>query len=197
MHRVFVTRGLVLRKRGVGESNTLVSILTEELGLVRASARSARKEVSKLRFGLESLTLARYSLVRGRHEWKLIGVESISHTLTQASSVRRGQIGRVSRLLLRLIHGEEPVGEHYDTIVEGLSFLSEVEDLLDAEAVECVLVLRIMDRLGYLPYSMELTPFLMPPESGGFISPEGIVQAKVLRLRIVRAINESLNATGL
>ncbi len=197
MHRVFVTRGLVLRKRGVGESNTLVSILTEELGLVCASARSARKEVSKLRFGLESLTLARYSLVRGRHEWKLIGVEGISHALTQASSVRRGQIGRVTRLLLRLINGEEPVGELYDTVIEGLGYLSEVEDLVDAEAVECVLVLRIMEHLGYLPFSPTLAPFLLRTSENGFISEAVVAQVKVERLTIIRAINESINATGL
>ena len=197
MHRVFVTHGLVLRKRGAGESNTVVSILTEELGLLRASARSARKEVSKLRFGLESLTLARYSFVRGRHEWKIIGVERISNALASPSAPRRGQIGRVSRLLQRLINGEEPVGELYDTVTRGLICLSEVEDTSDAEAIECILVLRILDRLGYLPFSPVHEPFLMPPGSGGFLLKEGVEQAKGVRLQLIRTINESLSATGL
>ncbi len=52
MHRIVVTQGLVLGKLGAGESNTLVSVFTEELGLIRVAARSARLEVSKLRFGL-------------------------------------------------------------------------------------------------------------------------------------------------
>jgi len=193
MHKVVVTDGLVLSKRGAGESNTLLALLTQELGLVRASARSARKEVSKLRFGLEPMTTARFSLVRGRNEWKLIGVEAVSRTLLSDSSLRRVQVGRVTRLLLRLIHGEEPVPELYATIENGLRCLSETSDTLDAEAVECVLVLRILEHLGYLPGSPPLAPFL----EGEVSSAQLIAKAKESRLLLIRTINESLSATGL
>ena len=52
MYRKFGTEGLVLQKRGVGEANVSVVLLTRELGLVRATARSARREASKLPYRL-------------------------------------------------------------------------------------------------------------------------------------------------
>jgi len=192
MHRVFVTEGLVLSKRSVGESNTLVALFTQELGLVRGSARSARKEVSKLRFGLEPLTTARYSMVRGRHEWKLTGVERVSREL-QFSTSHRAQMGRIMRLLLRLIHGEEPVPGLYEEVVGGLSCLSHTATPAEAQSVEYVLVLRILDHLGYLPDSPELTVFL----SGDLALPERTAQVQAVRPLLIRTINESLNATGL
>src|SRR5579859_3735252 len=110
MYDIFATDGIVLGKRGVGEANTLVSVLTREFGLVRPTARSTRVERSKLRYGLEPLTRARFSLVKGKREWKLVGVEHINRDfMTPALSHRaRAALGRVSKLLLRLITGEEP-----------------------------------------------------------------------------------------
>ena len=75
MYKLFVSDGVVLGKRGVGEANTLVAILTQEMGLVKAVARSARKEQSKLRYALEPMTSATYSFIRGKYEWKLTGAE--------------------------------------------------------------------------------------------------------------------------
>lgn len=189
MHKIFVTEGVVLSKRGAGEANTSVSILTNELGLVRASARSARKEISKLRYGLEPLTRARFSLVRGKHEWRLVGAERVSREFVVCGAEGRQAFGRISRLLLRLIAGEEPVPALYKTILEGFEVLSAEA----SEAIEIVLVLRILAHLGYLPKSQELAPFT---ESHLF-SLELAAEAARSRSLLVRAINQSLEATGL
>ncbi len=193
MHVIHVTEGLVVGKRSVGESNTLVMILTRELGLVRVAARSARKEVSKLRFGLEPLTIARFSLVRGRHEWKLTGVEGISRSLSATSAARRTQIGKMLRLLLRLIHGEEAVPELYETLLEGFGQVIQVEDPIEAESIEYVLVLRMLAHLGYLPQTSELAPYLCDAVT----APDMVQRVQASRRMLTRTINESLNATGL
>lgn len=190
---MFVSQGLVLGKRGAGESNTLLSVLTSELGLVRVSARSTRLEVSKLRYGLEALTEARFSFVRGRHDWKLTGVERISREYVAPSTRRRQQSGKVARLLVRLIPGEDPVPGLYEAVTEGFHTLAQVKDDQDAEAVEWVLVLRILDRLGYLPERPQLGHFLSQP----LASEEVIAEARASRQLLIRSINESLNATGL
>lgn len=192
MHKVLTSEGIVLGKRGVGEANTLVAILSPGMGLVRASARSARREVSKLRYGLEPLTLARYSLVRGKSEWKLVGVEHVSRECAPPSAMGLTRAGKVSRLLLRLIQGEEHIPEIFATVTEGFRTLARVEDS-EAEAVECVLVLRILAHLGYLPQTAELAPFI----NEDFFSLELSSLVKKSRNTLIRTINESLNATGL
>lgn len=192
MHKIFVTEGIVLAKRGVGEANTLVSILTHELGLVRARATSARVEQSKLRYGLESLTHARYSLVRGKHEWKLVGVEDVSRSLTGGEASRRTRAGKIAALLLRLIHGEERVPALYKTVAEGLGAIARTQTREDADATETVLVLRVLAHLGYLPHTQALSQFIE-----GEYSVELAAQALKSRSLLIRAINESLTATGL
>lgn len=192
MHKVVTTEGLVLGKRGVGEANTLVSILTYELGLVRVKATSARAEASKLRYGLETLSQGRYSMVHGRAEWKLVGVEGVSHTLAAGGSDRRTRSGKIAKLLLRLIHGEERVPALYKTVVEGLGAISRAAMAADAEAIETVLVLRVLAHLGYLPHTQALAQFIE-----GEYSVEMSAEALKSRTLLVRAINESLTATGL
>ncbi len=193
MHHLYVTEGIVLGKRGVGESNALVVVLTRDHGLVRTHGQSARAERSKLRYGLEPLTRGRFTFVKGRYEWRLTGVENVSRVLIAGAPSRRRASGRVARLLLRLIHGEEIALPLFATVEEGLQSLARTEDESIAESIETVLVLRILSQLGYLPHSSELKPFV----ETDFFSLELTSEAKKSRALLIRAINESLQATGL
>ncbi len=194
MHRIYVTEGLVLGKKGVGEANTSVFIFTKELGLVRATARSARFEKSKLRYGLEPLTHGRFSFVRGKQEWKITGVENISRGLIPHTAYGRSAVGRVSRLLLRLIHGEEQGEELYDAVVQGFTFFAQSASALEIESAEWILVLRILSRLGYVSNKPALMPFI---EGGSGMTGELAAQALQSRVLLIRTINESLAVTGL
>ncbi|MBY0472840.1 DNA repair protein RecO [Patescibacteria group bacterium] len=193
MHDVIATRGIVLSKRTVGEANTLVSILTEDLGVVRASARSARLERSKLRYGLETLTQGRFSLVRGKYEWKLTGTQELSRPFLHTSVAQRKTAGKVSRLLIRLIQGEEPVPELFDIVSRGFAYITQETDEETLPYIEAVLVLRIIARLGYVEEKQELAIFL---DSHTF-SPSLIERAKKNRPLLIRSINISLAETGL
>lgn len=193
MHKLHISEGIVLGKRSVGEANVIVSILTREHGLLRAHVRSARAEKSKLRYGLEPLTSARFTFVRGRHEWRLTGAEKVSHELVGESAALRMRSGRVSRLLLRLIHGEEVSPALFETAKEGLSSLARANDAEIAESVETVLVLRILSHLGYLPNTPEIRPFV----EADFFSLELAGRVAESRKLLIKTINESLSATGL
>lgn len=191
MHAKHITEGIVLGKKGVGEAHALVYILTAELGLVRAKAVSSRREVSKLRYGLETFSSARYTFVRGKQEWRLTGVDDVSRELLGSTSAQRKRLGQVSKLLLRLVLGAEHTPEFYKTVREGFFALAHTEE--NADSVECVLVLRVLAHLGYLPELPALTPFV---ESDRF-SPELAVQAAASRKLLIKLINDSLQATGL
>ena len=188
MHEKYITEGIVLGKRGVGEANTLVFILTELQGLVRAKATSARREASKLRYGLEPLSRGRYTFVRGKSEWRLTGADEVSREYISTTTAQRKRLGQVSRLLLRLVLGAEHTPELYKTVREGFMMLAQ-----NADSIECVLVLRILAHLGYLPELPALAPFV---ESDRF-SPELALQAAASRKLLIKLINESLQATGL
>ncbi len=193
MHDIFVTDGIVLGKRLFGEANISVAVLTRDFGVIRVGARSARLERSKLRYGLESLTHGTFSLVRGRYEWKLTGAQDLSRTYVGASLAQRRSAGRIARLLLRLIHGEEEVSELYETVANGLEYLAGQASEEDIEHVECVLVLRILFHLGYVEEGEAVRPFIESAQ----MSPELVTDARALRPTLIRTVNESLGATGL
>jgi len=186
MYNIRTSEGVVLGKRGIGEAHTMVFLFTREHGLVRASARSARLSRSKLRYGLEPMTLARFSLVRGKNEWRLTGVERVER-LTPSPA-----LGRVSNLLLRLVAGEEQHRALFEDVQKGFLLLASQDAASHTEAVETVLVLRILSHLGYLPKSAALAPFIEEQ-----FSIELSAKALAERALLVRAINESLKITGL
>jgi DNA repair protein RecO len=193
MHKKLSTEGLVLGKRGQGEADTSVVLFTKDFGLVRAVARSARREHSKLRYGLEPLTVARFSLIRGKLQWRLVGTDDISRTLLAAPAAHRHALGRISRLLLRLIHGEEINVALYSDVVEGFSSLANTHSEADAASIECITVLRILSQLGYLSNTKEVAHFL----EGDLSSLELASKAALQRASLVRLINDSLSASGL
>ena len=188
MYEVVAQEGIVLGKRGIRESDILVSILTSE-GLLRARALGARMEKSKLRYSLESLTSGRFTFVRGKHELRLTGVTDISRAFLSASPSQKGAMARVARLLLRLVPGQEPSAELFSTVKAGFETLMSA---VEPSSVEVVLVLRVLSHLGYLPRTEALAPYV-----DGEFSMELSAQALRDRAVLVRAINESLKATGL
>ncbi len=193
MHKVYSTEGIIVAKRANGEANVRVSILSEELGLIRAAVRSSRVEVSKLRYGLEPLTRARYSLVLVMALGRLGGGVTIAGVGGGPTRARGHAAGRIARVLLRLVQGEEPVQELYRAVREGLLFLAAAQSEQDAQSVECVLVLRVLAQLGYLPHTPALTPFIQDT----FFSIELAAEASRARSLLVRTINESLQSSGL
>ncbi|MGH7141582.1 MAG: recombination protein O N-terminal domain-containing protein [Minisyncoccia bacterium] len=191
-HKIVITDGIVLGKRGVGEAHTSASLLTREVGLVYARATSARRIESKLRYGLEPLTRGRYSLVCGRSEWKVVGVEGTHRDILKANAEARAAAGRAGRLLLRLVAGEESSPELFDAAAEGFALLAAARERIEIENIECMLVLRLLWRLGYVANVAPVEQFL-----AGALTSRLVHEASPLRPALIRAINESLAATGL
>lgn len=192
MHDIVATEGLVLAKRGRGEANTSVVLLTEKLGVIRASARSGRLERSKLRYGLETLTSGTFSFVRGKHDWKLTGTGHLSRHCVGRGRLARAAAGRIARLLLRLIQGEEPVPRIYAGVRAGLVYIA-IADERDIELAECLTVLRILSELGYVHGGKALEPFLVTSD----VTDELVGQVRISKQTLIRAINASLSETGL
>ena len=191
MHKIHITDGMVLAKYHVGEASTASAILTRESGLVRARATSARLALSKLKYGLEPLTAGTFSFVKGKSGWRLTSITNVRR-LVPAHLFARATAGRITKLLTRLIHGEEVALALYEAVLNGLELLCTAQEREEVESLECVLVLRILFNLGYLPKTEFLTPFV---EQG--LSLELAAHAARSRSALIRTINESLQATGL
>lgn len=197
MYHIYVTEGLVLNKRAVGEANLVLQVFTREHGLLRIAVKSARLLRSKQRYGLEVATAARFSFVRGRYELKLTGVERANPMMMHSCTQARLVFGRVAKLLLRLVHGPEPMIPLFITMMTGMQLLYKIalENPTDHHmvcAVENVLVLRILAHLGYVSPHIAYIHFIEEE-----FDSQMVALAKDKHTSLVRIINDSIAQSGL
>ncbi len=131
-----------------GESNIAYRILTEELGLVTATAQSVRHEASKLRYSLQNYKYVFVDLVRGSASWRITNAREEKESL---SADAQKVFARASTLALRLINGEQR-DEAMFVCFEGLYefLLAEEHPPERMRAIEVLAALRILFALGYL-----------------------------------------------
>ena len=76
-YHIYNTKGIILSEKSLREADRVYSILTRDLGLIRATALGVRKESSKLRGNLEPVGLTTVSLVRGKEYWRVTSAEVV------------------------------------------------------------------------------------------------------------------------
>lgn len=134
-YHIYTTKGLILSARHLREADRVYSILTRDLGLIRATALGVRKESSKLRGILEPISLASVSLVRGKEYWRITSVELIERVRAKP------EILRPLALLDKLVQGEAHHAELFDAVERGLM----VETVSEEQFVA-----QMLFHLGYL-----------------------------------------------
>ncbi len=148
MYAKYQTDALVLGSSPQGEADTRVTLFTQEFGLIRARASAARKESSRMRYGLQNYMHSRVSLVRGGTGWRAAGAAS-KESLGGACLEARASFARIARLTIRLV----PEAEKNETLFALL--LSAYVAFSEAVAENCALmelvcVARVLYTLGYL-----------------------------------------------
>lgn len=148
MRHKYETPAIVLARTPLGEANTLVTLLTPSVGLVRARAQGLRKPGAKLAAALATLAESNVVLVRGKEGWRVAGAvleESWFARLPTIAS--RTCAARVSGLVLRLVAGESGESETF-AIVKGFLQALVVRSEESSESVELLAVARLLASLG-------------------------------------------------
>ncbi|MFZ3043739.1 MAG: recombination protein O N-terminal domain-containing protein [Minisyncoccia bacterium] len=189
MRHKYDTRAIVLSRAPVGESSSFVTLLTPELGLVRALAQSVRAPGAKLAPALATFAESSVVLIRGRDGWRLSGAvleENWFKRLEIANARRRA--ARVSGLLLRLVAGEAQDSALFPVMSGFFSALSELPEDMH-EATEMLAALRTLSALG-------LDAGEIPGESSAF-TPDLLATIAKGRANYIARINQGIEASGL
>lgn len=133
------TEGLMISFRPLREADRVYSILTRDLGLIRATAIGVRKDASKLRGSLEPLALSAISLVRGKEYWRITAAEAITKINSEPD------ILRPLALLERLVQGESAHLELFDAVKDSILNRTQGDDMFEVRFVATMLF-----HLGYL-----------------------------------------------
>ncbi len=192
MHHIFHTEGFVLGSKNYREADKYYYILTRDFGLIYASAQGIRKISSKLRFVLQDFAYIRVDLVRGRDFWRITTASKTNLLEFVINPIALGITANISKLLRRLLAGEEANEKLFMDLVSGFSVLEKAKDKKEAHNIETIIVLRILNNLGYIGEGKISDEFILSPFEGDLI-----FQASENRNKILREINKALKETHL
>ncbi len=146
-----MTDGLILRNYDtVAEADRFVAILTRDKGLVRASARGARKVTSRSGAATQPLCYARLSLVPARDKYIVEDAKPEELFFPLRQDVEKLALGQYfCELALHLTPTEAPAEEHLRLLLNALHYLSEGSR--DPRLIKAVVEGRLLCLEGYMP----------------------------------------------
>lgn len=148
-HRI--TEGLILREYpSIAENDRFVAILTRDAGLLRASARGAKKLHSRLAAGTQPLCYARLHLIPGRDKFIVEDARPLEVFFPLRQDVEKLALAQYfCELALHMTPTDAPAGEHLRLLLNGLHYLAQGsrEPLL----VKAVVEGRLLCLEGYGP----------------------------------------------
>lgn len=136
---LYQTRGIVLNSADQGEVDKVLTIFTQEFGMMRFLARGTRKPASKLNKFLNIFSYGRFGFVSGRGIWHLVDGEDFKLPNFVNSEEEIYKMGRVSNFIQRFCHGEEKNNKLWASL---LSFTESRDEL--------IFQARALSALGYL-----------------------------------------------
>lgn len=194
-YHIYTTKGVVLVERPVREADRIYTILTCDLGLMRATALGVRKESSKLRGHIEPFSLSSISFVRGREHWRVTSatlIESLSSKFKEKPKVFLSFVKSFS-LLEKLVAGEEKHPELFNDIEAIINLATDSDlEVNEAESLEILLATRILFNLGYIS-KKDVSPKILE----GHITLETLPAVMKDKKAIIRAINNGIQSSQL
>ncbi len=201
MRHKYATTGIVLSRTPIGEASAFVTLLTPDLGLIRARAQSVRKPGAKLAAALQTFSESDVILVRGKDGWRLSGAVLGRQWFTELPKTpMRLRAGRTTSLILRLVrsdsHNEsstdssESAAPLFNVFYEFLKALTTLETDAEADAAECLAALRILRITG-------VDAGDIPGGETGDYSTETLSPITAHRSDYIVRINHGISASGL
>ena len=193
MHHIYHTEGLILGSRSYGEAGKYYAVFTRDLGMVYASAQGVRKMSSKLRFVLQDFSYVKLDLVRGKDFWRLTSASKTNKLENISKNLETLKVFvNISRLLKRLLAGEDANKFLFSDLLIGLNILEKYENQDDLRNIEAIMVLRILNNLGYIGGNESLKNLVKSP-----FEEELVLKVAENRVKILSEINKALQETHL
>lgn len=129
MSRTYKATGIILKGMPLGESDRLVTILTPELGLIRAVVPGARKQHSRLRGRSELFVVNELLVAKGRSLPKITQAETLESYPGLSKNLGKLAASQyLAELVLCFALSEQPQVELYELLNEHLRRLEQLNN---------------------------------------------------------------------
>ena len=143
-------KGLIVREHNIGETDRFVTVLTDTLGIIRASVRGARRVNSRAGASTRLLSYARLSLVKGRDKYIVDTAVPERVFFIGSGSVEQLALAQYfCELFAAVAPREEGAGEFLRLLLNALHLLEKDGD--DRDRIKAVTELRLLSLAGYMP----------------------------------------------
>jgi len=201
MHHIYHTEGIILGSRNFGEAGKYYSVFTRDLGMIHASAQGVRKMSSKLRYVLQDFAYLKIDLVQGKNIFRVTNASKTNILEHIAKTPETFKVfANIARLLKRLLAGIEPNEALFADLLDGLCILEKISEKVQAVSlwqedlrnIETIIVLRILNNLGYIGENEILRNLVRSPFEENLI-----FEVSKDRTKVLRQINKALKETHL
>jgi DNA repair protein RecO len=193
MHHIYHTEGIILGSKNYGEAGKHFFIFTRDLGMVTASAQGVRKMSSKLRFVLQDFAYIKIDLVQGKNIFRLTNASKTNQLEQLVKNIETLKVfANIARLLRRLLAGVEPNEPLFTDLIRGLSVLEKIQKKDDLRNIEIIIVLRILNNLGYIGENEILQSLVRSP-----FEEDLVFEVSKDRTKVLHQINKALKETHL
>lgn len=182
-----MTDGLILREyETTAEADRFVAILTRDKGLLRASARGAKRVKSRSGAATQPLCYARLSLIPGRDKYIIEDAQPQEVFFPLRQDMEKLALAQYfCELALRLCPTDQPAPDHLRLLLGGLHYLCEEKK--PPLLIKAVVEGRLMCLEGYMPdltgccrCGKETGELAFSPVSGTLFCPEHMGQGDAL-----------------
>jgi DNA repair protein RecO len=192
-YHIYTTNGIILKRTPFGEANLLLHVLTEDLGLIQAGARSARVSASKLRPALQEFEEVSLSCIKGKSGWKITNVVGKGNFFFEYPKEFHKVLAQIGAVLLQMIQGESPHKEIFHITKSGFDFLKRL-NAQQISSFEILTVFRILYELGYIAKDTETEVFIV---NNSLWSTELLSSVDQNKKMLVERINKALKESHL
>lgn len=144
------TKGVVLKEQPVGESGKLITILTQEQGMVRAFAHGVRKNNSRLLAGCSLFSYTQFVLTISKDAYTVKSAENLAMFRCLHRDVEKLSLAcYFGELCGSVVPSDPSAGQFLRLLLNCLHFLDQQTQ--SAAIIKSVFELKAMEFAGYMP----------------------------------------------
>ena len=175
----YTTKGLVLRETEYKDNDKLLSVLTEELGLITAKARGVKRKNSPLKSGCQLLTYSEFTLYERNGYYTVNEAEPLNMFMGIRSDIELLSLGAYFAQLMETTATEGQGNE--EVLSLGLNSLYALSELKKPQQlVKAVFELRLMCLSGLGPM-LDGCAGCGNPQADYFLLQEGVLRCDICR----------------
>lgn len=144
------TKGLILREQNIGEQDKLVTVLTADLGVIKAFVRGAKNIKSKKQSATGLLCYSKLSLYNGKDSYIIDEAECIEVFFGLRNDIEKLALAQYfAELAYELAPQETDANEYLRVVLNSLYMISTSKkpDL----QIKAITELRLLSLSGYMP----------------------------------------------